>query len=78
MLQPSYNPTSNAFSMITKGEDSAVALVLQHTDNLDGTWVAVDSLAYTKATDANNGTVTRTVTLDPATQPRGFYRLVSE
>ena len=78
VLQPSYNPSNQAFNIITKGENSADTLVLQHTANLGGTWAAVNTSDYTKSTDANSGTVTRTVTLDTATQPTGFYRLVSE
>ena len=78
VLQTHYDPSNQAFNIITKVEDSASNMSLQHTANLGGAWIPVASLAYTEATDANNGTVTRTVTLDPATQPTGFYRLISE
>ncbi len=78
VLQTSYNPTSKAFSIITKGEDRTVILTLQQNPQLNGAWATVNTGDYTKSTDANSGTVTRTVTLDPATQPRGFYRLISE
>lgn len=78
VLKTSYNPSNQAFSIITEGEDGAVALALQHTSNLGDAWATVSTLTYNKVTDSTSGTVTRTLTIDPTANPIGFYRLVSE
>lgn len=77
-LQTSYNPTSKALNVITKVEGSTVNLALQHTDSLGETWATVDPYDYLKFPDTDTDTIVRSITLDPATQPRGFYRLISE
>ena len=77
--QTRYNPSNKAFSIVTTDEGSAVTLVLQHkTTMADADWSTVSTTAITKATDADSGAVTRTVTLNPTANPTGFYRLVSE
>jgi hypothetical protein len=75
----SYTPSNQGLSIITHNEDSAATLTLEHTSNLgDGaSWTALSTSEYQKYTDAATGTVTRTMTLDPATNPSGFYRFIS-
>jgi hypothetical protein len=76
----SYTPSNQGLSIITHNEGSAGSLTLEHTSNLgdSASWTALSTSEYQKDTDAATGTVTRTLTLDPATNPTGFYRLVSE
>jgi hypothetical protein len=75
----SYTPSNQGLSIITHNEDSAATLTLEHTSNLgDGaSWTALSTSEYQKYTDAATGVVTRTLTLDPATNPSGFYRFIS-
>ena len=72
-----YNPSSKALKIVTKNEPTNRTFTLQQSDSLNGTWADLSFLEYIQVTDSTSGTVTRTVTLDPATKKTGFYRLIS-
>ncbi|MDA0848436.1 MAG: leucine-rich repeat domain-containing protein [Verrucomicrobia bacterium] len=78
-LVTSYSPSDQAFRIIAHNEDSAMTLNLEHTPHLgEGqAWTTLSTSDYEKVTDAVSGSVTRTMTLNPQTQPSGFYRLIS-
>lgn len=75
----SYTPSNHAFSIITHNEDGVGSLTLEHTSDLgEGeAWNALGTSDYQKDTDAETGAVTRTINIDPTTNPSGFYRLIS-
>ena len=77
LLSASYSPASKALSITTKNEPSSVTLTLQHKDSLGGAWADLSFLDYIQVSDSTSGTVTRMVTLDPATKKTGFYRIIS-
>ena len=78
VLKTHYDPSNQAFSIISKGEDISIALHLQHLSSLGAAWDTLNTSTYEKVIDANSDTVTRTLTINPTTHPTGFYRLVSE
>ena len=78
VLKTDYDPSNQAFSIISKGEDISIALHLQHLSSLGAAWATVNTSTYEKVIDGNSDTVTRTLTINPTTHPTGFFRLASE
>lgn len=78
VLKTHYNPSNQAFSIISNGEDISIALHLQHLSSLGDAWATVNTSTYEKVIDGNSDTVTRTLTINPSTHPTEFYRLMSE
>jgi len=78
IIEASYDPNHNSFSIISRNEASGATVSLQHTDSLHEEWATLDSSDYTETVDTDAGTVIRTVILELETNPQGFYRLISE
>jgi hypothetical protein len=76
--QISYDPSSSYLSITTESDPETVPLDLQHKADLQSAWTIINTGDYEKVTDTNSNSVTRTVLIDTATNPSGFYRLSSE
>jgi hypothetical protein len=76
-LEVNYNAATKVLNILTKDEPSGATLNFEHTNAIDGTWTTLSEQSFVKSDDADSGTVTRSLTLDTATHPQGYYRIVS-